>query len=53
MIDQGWNAAIWIEFNVVRRFVLAFLEVEVNGLVCQPELLEDDGDLPNQHCQQS
>lgn len=46
VVDDGWNATVRVVLRVLRRFLFAFLKVEVYGLVGEPKLLEYDCDLP-------
>ena len=46
MVDDGGNFAVRVELGIHRVLLFARLEVEVLGLVCETELLEDYGDLP-------
>ena len=48
VIDDRRNATIGVVLDVLWRLLLVFIEVEVDGVVGQPELFEDDGDLPAQ-----
>lgn len=46
MIDYGWNAPVGIILGELRCLVLSFGDVEVDGVVCETELLQDVGDFP-------
>lgn len=48
VIDNSRNASVGVVLDVLWRLLLVFIEVEVDGVVGQPELLEDDSDLPAQ-----
>jgi len=46
VVDDGGDATVWVDLQVIWSLVLALGEVEVDRFVCQPEFFEDDGDLP-------
>ncbi len=46
MVDESGNTTVGVVLGVLGSLLLALLEVEVDGLVCQTKLLKDDGDLP-------
>lgn len=46
VVDQGGNATVWIVLGVFWLLVLTLVEVEVDGVVCETELLEDNGNFP-------
>lgn len=46
MVDEGGDAPVGVQLEVLRVLLLADLNVDVDDVVVQPELLEDNGDLP-------
>ena len=46
MIDDGGDATVWIDLQIIWTLLLAFVEVEVDRFVRQPEFFEDDGGFP-------
>lgn len=51
VVDDRGNASVRVELGVLGTLVLGLAEVEVDGVVGQPELLEHGGDLPkNRTC---
>lgn len=46
VINERGDAAVRVEFRELGRFLLALAEVEVDGLVREPEQLEQIRDFP-------
>ena len=46
VVDEGGDAAVRVQLRVLGRLLLALAEVEVDALVCEPELLKDERDFP-------
>lgn len=46
MVDKSRDTTVGVELGVLRSFVLALLEVEVDTLVGQAKLGQDEGNLP-------
>ena len=46
VVDDGGDAAVGIELQVIWSLLLTRLEVEVDRFICQPEFFENDGDFP-------
>jgi len=46
VVDDGRDATVGVDLQVIWSLVFALVEVEVDRFVCQPEFFEDDGDLP-------
>ena len=46
MVNDGGDATVGVDLQVIWSLMLALVEVEVDRFVCQPEFFEDDGDLP-------
>jgi len=46
VVDDGGDATVGVDLQVIRSLVLTLGEVEVDRFVCQPEFFEDDGDFP-------
>lgn len=46
VVDDGRNAAVGVELDVLGRLLLVLLEVKVYGAVGQAEFFENDGNLP-------
>ena len=46
VVDKGRDAAVRVVLGVRGLLVLGGVEVEVDGLVGEPELFEDDSDFP-------
>lgn len=46
VVDNGRDATVGVKLHVIWTLVLGLLEVEVDGLICQPEFFKNDGDFP-------
>jgi hypothetical protein len=46
VVDDGGDATVGVDLQVIWSLVLGLAEVEVDRLVCQPEFFEDDGGFP-------
>ena len=46
MVDDGGDATVRIDLQVIWSLVFALAEVEVDRFIRQPEFFEDDGDFP-------
>ena len=46
VVDDGWDATVGVDLQVFWTLLLFLAEIEVHGLVRQPELLKNDGDFP-------
>ena len=46
MVDDGGDAAVGVDLQILWTLVLLLAEIEVHGLVRQPEFFKDDGDFP-------
>ena len=46
VVDDGWNATVWINLQVFLVLLFFLAEIEVDRFICQPKFLEDDCDLP-------
>ena len=47
VVDEGGDAAVRVQLRVRGRRLLVLGEVEVDGLVGEPELVEQERDLPD------
>ena len=46
VVDNGRDATVGVELHKVWTLLLALLEVEVDGFICQSEFFKDDGNFP-------
>jgi len=46
VVDDGGNATVGVDLQVIWSLLLALAEVEVDRFVCQPEFFENDGNFP-------
>jgi len=46
MVDDGGDATVWVDLQVIWSLMLALAEVEVDSFVCQSQFLENDGGFP-------
>jgi hypothetical protein len=46
VVDDGGDATVRVDLQVLWRLVLFFAEVEVHRFVRQPQFFKDDGDFP-------
>ena len=46
VVDDGGDAAVGVDLQVIWSLVFALAEIEVDRFVRQPELFENDGDFP-------
>ena len=47
VVNDGGDATVGVDLQVIWGLLLALVEVEVDRFVCQPEFFEDDGDFPD------
>lgn len=53
MVDEGGDAPVGVQFEVLRFLLLTGPDVDFTDVVLQPELLEYNGDLPAEHIKSS
>lgn len=46
VVNQSWDATIRVVLGVLRSLLLLLSKVEEDGVICETELFEYDGDLP-------
>lgn len=46
MVDEGGDAPVGVQLEVLRVLLLADLDVDVDDVELQPQLLQDNSDLP-------
>jgi len=46
VVDDGGDAAVGVNLQVFRSLLLFLAEIEVHGLIRQPEFFKNDGDFP-------
>ena len=46
VVDNGRDAAVWVDFKVFWSLMLTVLEVEEDGLIAQAKLFEDEAGFP-------
>ena len=46
VVDDGGDATVGVDLQVIRSLMLALAEVEVDRFVCQPEFFENDCNFP-------
>jgi hypothetical protein len=46
VVNDGGDAAVGVDLQILWTLVLLLAEIEVHGLVRQPEFFKDDGDFP-------
>ena len=46
VVDDGGDATVGVDLQVIWGLLLALVEVEVDRFVCQPEFFEDNGNFP-------
>ena len=46
MVDDGGNATVGVELQVIWSLLFALAEFEVDRFVCQPEFFENDSGFP-------
>ena len=46
VVDDGGDATVGVDLQVVWSLVFSLFEIEIHGLVRQPEFFENDGGFP-------